>query len=179
MTSCCELTEVKKQLKGTLSNTLFDFQGFILLWKVEKSVTAICIVVKKWEEKELTSNFLKLNAQKVRNYRARWLRGNVRDSHSRGPGFKSRGRPTWLRFLVVSSIKKWLNNNYFQRQMSGWPPYSTTNDKYCFSRSERSHCCQNGELWSSPTDGSEICILQLLILPIDDSRDKTSQSKRL
>ena len=35
---------------------------------------------------------------------ARWLRGNARDSHSGGPGFKSRGRPTWLRFLVVSSI---------------------------------------------------------------------------
>ena len=28
-------------------------------------------------------------------------RGNTRDSHSGGPGFKSRGRPTWLRFLVV------------------------------------------------------------------------------
>ena len=31
--------------------------------------------------------------------RARWLRGNARDSHSGGPGFKSRGRPTWLRFF--------------------------------------------------------------------------------
>ena len=39
----------------------------------------------------------------VMYYRARWLRGNARDSHSGGPGFKSRGRPTWLRFLVVSS----------------------------------------------------------------------------
>ena len=28
-----------------------------------------------------------------------WLRDNARDSHSGGPGFKSRGRPTWLRFL--------------------------------------------------------------------------------
>ena len=27
-----------------------------------------------------------------------WLRGNARDSHSGGPGFKTRGRPTWLRF---------------------------------------------------------------------------------
>ena len=34
-------------------------------------------------------------------HRARWLRGNARDSHSGGPGLKSRGRPTWLRFLVV------------------------------------------------------------------------------
>ena len=38
--------------------------------------------------------------------RARWLRGNARDSHSGGPGFKSRARPTWLRFLVVSSNLK-------------------------------------------------------------------------
>ena len=38
--------------------------------------------------------------------RARWLRSNARDSHSGGPGFKSCGRPTWLRFLVVSSILK-------------------------------------------------------------------------
>ena len=39
-------------------------------------------------------------------HRARWLRGNARDAHSGGPGFKSRGRPTWLRFLVVFSILK-------------------------------------------------------------------------
>ena len=41
---------------------------------------------------------------KIKFNRARWLRGNARDSHSGGPGFKSRGRPTWVRFLVVSSI---------------------------------------------------------------------------
>ena len=32
-------------------------------------------------------------------YRARWLRGNARDSHSGGPGYKSLCRPTWLRFF--------------------------------------------------------------------------------
>ena len=45
-------------------------------------------------------------------YRARWLRGNARDSHSGGPGFKSRCRPTWLglfRGFPQSS-----------RQMLGW-----------------------------------------------------------
>ena len=36
----------------------------------------------------------------------RCLRGNARDSHSGGPGFKFRGLPTWLRFLVVSSVLK-------------------------------------------------------------------------
>ena len=33
--------------------------------------------------------------------------------------------------------------------------------------------------WSSPTDGIETCILQLQKFPIDYSRDKTLQSKRL
>ena len=37
---------------------------------------------------------------------AKWLCGKAHDSHSGGPGFKSRGRPTWLRFSVVSSILK-------------------------------------------------------------------------
>ena len=31
--------------------------------------------------------------------RARWLRGDARDSHSGGPGFESRCRPTWLGFF--------------------------------------------------------------------------------
>ena len=31
--------------------------------------------------------------------RARWLRRYARYSHSGDPGFKSRGRPTWLRFF--------------------------------------------------------------------------------
>ena len=51
--------------------------------------------------------------------------------------------------------------------MSGWPPYSTTNDKSLMFLKTWSHCCQNGELlyfWSSSTDSSEICILELLIL---------------
>ena len=30
----------------------------------------------------------------VKSHRARWLRGNARDSHSGGPGFESRCRPT-------------------------------------------------------------------------------------
>ena len=34
----------------------------------------------------------------------RWLCGNAWDSYLGGPGFKSHGRPTWMRFLVVSSI---------------------------------------------------------------------------
>ena len=64
--------------------------------------------------------------------------------------------------------------------MSGGHPYSTTNDKVqFFSRSEAMVVKMVNYFWSSPTDGSEICILQLLIVPIDDSRDKTSQSKRL
>ena len=46
------------------------------------------------------------NIQECNMYRARWLRGNARDLHPGGPGFKFRGRPTWLRFLVVSSILK-------------------------------------------------------------------------
>ena len=50
---------------------------------------------------------------KMKCNRARWLRGNARDSHSGGPGFKSRGRPTYLRFLVVSSILKQLRNQLF------------------------------------------------------------------
>ena len=33
------------------------------------------------------------------NHPARWLRGNARDSHSGGPWFKSRCRPTWLGFF--------------------------------------------------------------------------------
>ena len=44
------------------------------------------------------------NTQPCSTHPARWLRGNTRDSHSGDPRFKSRGRPTWLRFLVVSSI---------------------------------------------------------------------------
>ena len=45
-------------------------------------------------------------------HRARWLRGNVRDSHLGGPGFKSRCRPTWLSFFrgFPQSL----------RQMLGW-----------------------------------------------------------
>ena len=38
-------------------------------------------------------------SKSMKYYRARWLRGNARDSHSGGPGFKSRCRPTWLSFI--------------------------------------------------------------------------------
>ena len=61
-----------------------------------------------------------MNSDKTRTkiYPARWLRGNARDSLSGGPGFKSGGRPTWLRFLVVSSIFKIAKELVvFQRQI--------------------------------------------------------------
>ena len=45
--------------------------------------------------------------------RARWLRGNARDSHSGGPGFKSRGRPTWLRFSGFLNLKYLRNYLFF------------------------------------------------------------------
>ena len=40
--------------------------------------------------------------QQYLGHRVRWIRGKARDSHSEGPGFKTRGRPNWLWFLVVS-----------------------------------------------------------------------------
>ena len=53
------------------------------------------------------------NLYVIRNQnRARWLRGNARDSHSGGPGFKSRCRPTWLRFFRGFPQSS--------RQMLGW-----------------------------------------------------------
>ena len=45
------------------------------------------------------SNLLRRKLVQYIQYRARCLRGNARDSHSGGPGFKSRCRPTWLRFF--------------------------------------------------------------------------------
>ena len=39
------------------------------------------------------------NTQPCSTHPARWLRGNTRDSHSGGPGFKSRCRPAWLWFF--------------------------------------------------------------------------------
>ena len=44
--------------------------------------------------------------------RARWLRGNARDSHSGGPGFESRCRSTWLGFFRGFPQSS--------RQMLGW-----------------------------------------------------------
>ena len=49
---------------------------------------------------------------KKNDNRARWLRGNARDSHSGGPGFKSRCRPTWLTFFRGFPQSS--------RQMLGW-----------------------------------------------------------
>ena len=51
-------------------------------------------------------------SQKIIISRARWLRGNARDSHSGGLGFKSRCRPTWLRFFCGFPQSS--------RQMLGW-----------------------------------------------------------
>ena len=55
-------------------------------------------------------------------YRARWPRGNARDSHSGGPWFKSRCRPTWLRFFFVVFLnhqgKCWVG---FSLPRSIWP----------------------------------------------------------
>ena len=51
------------------------------------------------------SDLLELERNKFVTNRARWLQGNARDSHSGDPGFKSRGRPTWFRFLMVCSIQ--------------------------------------------------------------------------
>ena len=53
--------------------------------------------------------------------RARWLRGNAWDSHSGGPGLKSRCRPTWLGFFVVfpnNQGKCWVR---FSLARSIWP----------------------------------------------------------
>ena len=49
---------------------------------------------------------------KNKNYRAIWFRGNARDSHWGGPGFKSRCRPTWLGFFRGSPQSS--------KQMLGW-----------------------------------------------------------
>ena len=39
------------------------------------------------------------------SHRVRWLHGNARDSNSGGPGFKSYGWPTWLRFSGFLNLK--------------------------------------------------------------------------
>ena len=63
-----------------------------------------------WMKEDNISN---ITCYKVQGYfyRARWLCGNARDSHSGGPGFKSRCRPTWLRFFRGFPQS---------RQMLGW-----------------------------------------------------------
>ena len=54
-----------------------------------------------WSENSLLLVILRINLNhwliNLQN-RPRWLRGNARDSHSGDPGFKFRGRPTWLSF---------------------------------------------------------------------------------
>ena len=63
------------------------------------------------------------------NHRERWIRGNARDSHSGGPGFKFRGRPTWLRFFSgFLNLKIAKEVVIFQRKISDWSPYSTINN---------------------------------------------------
>ena len=69
------------------------------LWKSSQSVVKFL----ECENREtIPRYYIGLNI----NNRVRRLRGNALDSHSGGPGFKSRGRPTWFRFLLVSSISK-------------------------------------------------------------------------
>ena len=48
---------------------------------------------------EKCSKIFQLIDSPIKNYRARWLRGNSRDSHSGGSRFESRCRPTWLGFF--------------------------------------------------------------------------------
>ena len=60
--------------------------------------------------------------------RARWLRGNARDSQSGGPGFKSRGRPTWLRkkkpVRVAQGIEAWPDSTRLVQRIAGSNPAS-------------------------------------------------------
>ena len=72
--------------------------------------------------------------------------------------------------------------SYFQKQMSGWSPYSTTNDIIeCFSGPEAIVVKMVNYFWSGPTDGSEILTPTVAHsqTEIDDSRDKTSVNETI
>ena len=86
---------------GPLIGLYFKFKRLRILCKISGNCKDFkCRVNSKWRSKQNNID------------RARWLRGNARDSHSGGRGFESRCRPTWLRFFRGFPQSS--------RQMLGW-----------------------------------------------------------
>ena len=83
-------------------------------------------------------------------HRARWLRGNAWDSHSGGPGFESRCRPTWLMFFRGFPQSWW--------QMLGWIFITTIHQVHI-----RYHKIKISELNKWNIDSTTIEIHSLLV----------------
>ena len=91
--------------------TSCEMSGKLTLWtSLLEFILTLYFVLYNWHLLIMTFNYNLLLEWFF--YRARWLRGNARDSHSGGPGFKSRCQPTWLRFFCGFPQSS--------RQMLGW-----------------------------------------------------------